>query len=148
MNLIKRIWFLYGWLSDVDRAIISVKSYKKGKDVRDSLIMELVAEKKKNNEKSNLSRSINKTFYILGIPIIVGFFAWGIFEGVIKSTEVSFFDGVAAFSVTSIVAYLLGATWRSFWWKVTPKCPKCKSFLFCRECDAPIFEADEEPYDN
>lgn len=44
---VKRIWFLYVWLSRFGKTLINEKSFKKEKEERDSLILELVNGKRR-----------------------------------------------------------------------------------------------------
>jgi len=144
MNWLKKIWFLYGWLSHLDRAIINAKSFNKGKEKRDSLILELVNKKKLKKEHSNLSKFLTRILWCWGIPVIIGIFAWGLFEGIIKNNEDGILNRVSPFIVIAIVSYFLGVAFKSFCMTIKVKCPKCGSFLFCSKCGIPIIEAEED----
>ncbi len=87
---------------------------------------------------------LSKLFFSWGVPIIIGFFAWGLFGNSLINSEFFSENLLVAFIITSIVAYFLGLAFRVFVIKTKVDCPKCHSSLMCPKCNTQVFEVDGE----
>lgn len=143
MNRIKRIWFLYGRLSSIERILVNIKT-KGGKEKGEALILELVGKKDQEGIASNLEKFLKSLFYSWGIPIIIGFFAWGSLGIIGKNSDISSENLLLGFIFWSIIAYFSGLIFRNFLMKTKVSCPKCHSTLICEKCNKQVYEVDGE----
>ena len=61
---------------------------------------------------------LSRIWWTWGIISVITIFSWGrLEEKIVRSLNESFLERLLPFFILSLVAYMLGAAFRDFWWK-------------------------------